>query len=42
MALIKGDGPYLTMGEAVAMTLQDWMCGASTGHITSLGVFSDG
>ena len=42
MALIKGDGASMTMGQAVAMTLQDWMRGASGGHITSLGVFSDG
>jgi len=42
VALMKGDGAYLTMGQAVATTLQDWMCGVSTGHITSLGVFSDG
>ena len=41
-ALIKGDGAHLLMGSTVASTLCDWLRGRADGHITSLGVFSDG
>jgi len=39
---MKGDRAHLSMGAAVASTLHDWIRGRSDGHITSLGVFSDG
>jgi len=40
---MKGDGVHMSMGAAVASTLQDWMRGSSAVEdITSLGVLSNG
>jgi len=41
-ALVKGDSVHMSMGVAVSSTLQDWMRASSEGHITSLGVHSQG